>query len=123
MAMSRITTAMDDAYVRCRSYGHAWDEFVPIDLDPPVYGWRLSLRCIRCTMERHDNLAFSGALMARRYIPPTGYSSGRGEEKPTRTEFRQALFDKLRAKLEKSNSIGEQEPAPKKRTRKAAVSA
>jgi len=114
--VSRIDTDIDDAYVRCRSYSHAWDEYFPIDLDPPVYGWRLSLRCTRCATERHDNLGFNGQLLNRRYIYPEGYST-RGI---TRTQFREALYVKLRAKLEASAAIGADSPIPKRR-RKAAV--
>jgi hypothetical protein len=106
--VSRIDTEIDKAYIRCRSYGHAWDEFSPIDLDPPVYGWRLSLRCVRCTMERHDNLDFKGMLMGRRYIPPDGY---RIKNAPERFEFRAELFAQLRAKLEKSHQVGLDTPA------------
>ena len=101
-----------EAFLRCRSYGHAWEEFAPIDLDAPIYGWRLSLRCTRCTMERHDNIDFKGRVMSRRYIPPPGYT----QKGVPRVMFREALFDKLRARLEASNSIGSDSPAsPRKR--------
>jgi|SRR5215831_6997076 len=104
-------TGIDDSFVRCRSYGHAWDEFAPIDLDAPTYGWRLSLRCLRCGTERHDNLDFKGKLMGRRYIYPQGYS----QKGITPVMFREALFIKLRKQLEAANSIGADVPPPSRR--------
>lgn len=117
--LSRIDTAIDKAYVRCRSYGHAWDEFAPIDLSAPVYGWRLSLRCLRCSTERHDNIDFKGRIMGRRYLYAEGYQQKGFIERPV---FREALFDNLRAKLEKIHQVGAEAPAPTpaKQTRKKA---
>lgn len=116
-----------DAYVRCRTYNHAWDEFYPIDLPAPWYGWRLSLRCIRCQTERHDNYDFKGRVMSRRYIYPDGYQH-KGEDRPTKEVFREELFTRLRAQLEEHSAIGgDAEATPittakksTKRTRKTA---
>jgi hypothetical protein len=95
-----------DAFVRCRTYNHAWDEFNPIDLEAPSYGWRLSLRCIRCTTERHDTIAYrSGQILSRRYIYPDGYQN-KGEDRPTKEVFREELFVRLRAQLESSHALG-----------------
>jgi hypothetical protein len=99
--------------VRCRSYGHSWDEFFPIDLNPPLYGWRLSLRCTRCATERHDNIDFKGQVMSRRYIYQEGYQ----QKGVPRVEFREALFEKLRTKLQSSGSIGEEAPARRRRAK------
>jgi len=112
------TTVLDDVFLRCRTYNHSWDEFFPIDLHPPTYGWRLSLRCIRCGSERFDNLDFKGRVMSRRYRYAEGYSQ---KGAPPRTVFREALFDKLRAKLEEVNSVGDIPPVSSKRRKKAAV--
>jgi hypothetical protein len=113
-AVARIDTPLDDTYVRCRSYGHAWDEFAPIDLHAPLYGWRLSLRCLRCQTERHDNLDFKGRVMSRRYL----YADGYQQKGVPKVIFREALFSKLRAKLEKANQIGGEIPEPEKKGRK-----
>jgi hypothetical protein len=78
-------------------------------MDPPWYGWRLSLRCLRCTTERHDNYDFKGDIMGRRYIYPDGYQT-KGDDRPTKQEFREELFERLRAQLEASNAIGGQAP-------------
>lgn len=117
----RIDTALDEAFLRCRTYSHAWDDFAPVDFYPPTYGWRLSLRCMRCTTERHDIVAYrSGKVMSRRYIYPDGYA----QKGVPKVVFREALFSKLRGKLEKANGLGEEEPAePKKTRKKAAASA
>lgn len=116
----------DDAFIRCRTYSHAWDEFYPIDLEAPWYGWRLSLRCMRCATERHDNYDFKGRVMSRRYIYTEGYQTPKGEEKPEKTYFREELFSRLRAQLEAHSSVGGEMPevtpikAAKRATKKAA---
>jgi hypothetical protein len=113
--VTRISTDLDTRFLPCRTYNHAWDEFTPIDLYPPLYGWRLSLRCIRCTTERHDTVAFNtGKVMSRRYIYPDGYQ----QKGVPKVVFREALFQRLRGKLEKANQIGEEVPEPARRGRK-----
>jgi hypothetical protein len=99
----------DDAFVRCRTYNHAWDEFAPLDLQPPWYGWRLSLRCIRCATERHDNYDFKGQIMGRRYLYPDGYQT-KGDDRPTKQEFREELFVRLRKQLEQHHAVGGEIP-------------
>lgn len=78
----------DEVLTRCRSFGHAWDDFTPIDKRPPPFGWRLSLRCVRCTTERHDIIDRLGRVASREYVYPDGYAqTGR---RP-RTEWRRDL--------------------------------
>lgn len=109
------------AFLRCRTYNHAWDEFAPIDLEQPLYGWRLSLRCTRCMTERHDTYDFKGRLMGRRYRYAPGYQTPRGDVKPSKEVFREALFQKMRAKLEEINSVGAEPPATRRKRAKVAV--
>lgn len=97
-------TIESDDYVRCRIYSHAWDEFFPDDMEVPSFGWRLSLRCTRCTTERHDVIDRKGAVAMRRYIYPEGYSYATGE-RPDRSYFRDALFDRLRVRLAQSQAV------------------
>jgi hypothetical protein len=115
-----VADVADDTTVgfRCRIYNHSWDEFFPIDLSPPTYGWRLSLRCVRCGSERFDNLDFKGRLMSRRYRYVEGYQQ---KGAPPRSMFREALFEKLRGKLEEINSVGAEVPPPSRRKKKVAV--
>ena len=87
-----------DEVVRCRTYGHAWDEFTASDLGPPMLDWRLSLRCIRCQTERHDEIDLLGNVGARRYIYLDGYKTVVSEEKMTRYEYRQTLYERFRTK-------------------------
>jgi hypothetical protein len=102
------TRKTDDQFLRCRTYSHAWDEFSPIDLEAPWYGWRLSLRCARCGAERHDNISYgTGEVMGRRYIYPDGYQYSDG--KPTKQIFREELFTRLRTQLRAQNALGEKE--------------
>jgi hypothetical protein len=95
---------LDDAMLKCRIYRHAWDDFYPDNLGTPLYGWRLSLRCTRCTTERHDIINAMGALDSRRYIYPEGYQMGR-DETPSREDMRLAMFDRIRTKLAKADAI------------------
>jgi hypothetical protein len=92
--------------LRCRTYGHAWDEFYPDNLGIPMYGWRLSLRCVRCETERHDIIERTGAVGARRYIYPDGYKLGR--EAASREEMRLSLFASVRSQLAKVNALNEE---------------
>ena len=97
----------EQAMIRCRTYGHAWDEFYPDDLGPPEFGWRLSLRCTRCTSQRHDTIDHIGQVGQRRYIYPDGYQLSR-EDTPTRTEFRQSLYKSVRDQLAQARAINDE---------------
>jgi hypothetical protein len=95
---------IDKAMLRCRIYGHAWDEFYPDDLGVPLYGWRLSLRCTRCTTERHDVIDHIGQVGQRRYIYAPDYQMHR-DELPTRDEMRQTMMLDVRKKLTAAHAI------------------
>lgn len=103
-------TGLDQSMLRCRIYGHAWDEFYPDDLGTPLYGWRLSLRCTRCTTERHDVIDSIGQISMRRYIYVEGYRN-ESDEKPTREDLRLAMFERIKARLKKADAIGAWEEA------------
>jgi len=77
-------------YERCRTYGHAWDEFTP-DRRLPDWGVTLALRCTRCTMERLDVIDALGDVGQRRYIQPDGYHLSR-DETPSRQSLRLDLL-------------------------------
>ena len=96
---------LDQAMLRCRIYGHAWDEFYPDNLGSPIYGWRLSLRCTRCTAERHDVIDHIGQISQRRYIYPQDYQMKR-DETPSRDQLRLTMFERVRARLAKVDAIG-----------------
>jgi hypothetical protein len=96
----------EGAFVRCRTYGHAWEEWFPADLGPPRYGWRLSLRCTRCTTERHDEIGRNGDVEGRRYIYVDGYRPPTGTEAISRPEYREQLFASLRKRLDQIHAIG-----------------
>jgi hypothetical protein len=97
---------LDVAMLRCRTYGHSWDEFYPNNMGEPEYGWRLSLRCTRCTAERHDTIDSIGQIAARRYIYPDGYQM-KADEVPTRDEMRQSIYAQVREKLAAAHAINE----------------
>lgn len=63
-------------YLKCRTFGHIWDEFIPVGKRKPEFGFRFSLLCITCGSERHDLLDTNGAVAARQYVYPDGYYLG-----------------------------------------------
>lgn len=60
-------------WLKCRAFGHAWEEYVPVGKRKPEFGFRLSLSCSSCGMERHDILDTYGHLATREYVAPDGY--------------------------------------------------
>ena len=98
---------LDQAMIRCRTYGHAWDEFYPDNLGVPLWGWRLSLRCARCTTERHDTIDHIGQVGQRRYIYPEDYSMLR-DETPTREQLRVTMFNRIKEKLSSVHAINDE---------------
>jgi hypothetical protein len=82
-------------YEKCRTWGHAWEDFIPHGKRPPDWGQRFSLRCLRCTMERHDVIDSLGQLSTRHYDPPADYSLA-ADETPTRAQLRLDLLKHLR---------------------------
>lgn len=84
--------ALPVEWLKCRAFGHAWEEFVPVGKRKPDFGFRISLLCTSCGMERHDVLDTNGNLATREYVEPDGYY---GIGKWARAEFRLA-YDKRR---------------------------
>ena|SRR5215467_4313861 len=83
-------------YEKCRTWGHAWEDFIPAGTKrPPGWGSRFSLRCVRCATERHDTIDSLGALSSRHYDYPDDYSMSR-DETPTREQLRLDLLKQLR---------------------------
>jgi len=81
-----------EEYLRCRTWGHAWEEFTPQGTRPR-WGELFSLRCVRCGTERFDTINALGALGARRYVYPEGY---RIADTLTRDTFRLELATVLK---------------------------
>lgn len=63
-------------YLFCRTFGHRWEEFVPVGKPKPITGFRLSLLCTSCGMERHDGIDTLGQVGTRQYVQPDGYYLG-----------------------------------------------
>lgn len=76
----------------CRTLGHAWE---PKTVQVEGSLRRLVLRCQRCDTERVDLARQSGMIAARRYTYVDGYRTVRGDEVPTRDEFRARLIATL----------------------------
>ena len=81
----------DTDMVRCRVLRHSWDDFDPVGLREPSFGTRVSLRCLRCSSERHDVYDSNGEVTYRRYIYVEGYQYAKGE-RPSAAEFRVLLM-------------------------------
>jgi hypothetical protein len=78
------------AFIECKTFGHAWDEYNPGDGD--LNGWfdRITLRCERCGSTRHDYHDNRGELGARKYWTPDGYKDAK-DQKPSRAALRLML--------------------------------
>lgn len=73
----RPLRAVREDYLTCRALrGHAWEPIVAFDMRKPMFGVRLSLRCTRCTTERHTLYSRdTGEQLSRHdYRRPDGYS-------------------------------------------------
>lgn len=99
---------MTEAFMKCKgAYRHAWDDYHPIGMTPPSIGWRLSLRCTRCTMERHDVIhARTGQLLSREYRRPEGYVPKVPTGRMNIDQRRIELFARLKTRLQEENAIG-----------------
>lgn len=91
----------------CRTIGHAWDQYYPVGYDRPDYGWRLDLRCLRCTTERHSVIShITGELIGNhQYVWPEGYSIEKGEDRPTRDQLRAHLYVRISRELRMNNAV------------------
>jgi len=91
-------------YEKCRTWGHAWEDFIPMGKRPANWGSRFSLRCERCHAERHDVIDGLGRLSTRHYDYPEDYRMSR-DETPTREQLRLDLLKQLRGRRRLS-SVG-----------------
>jgi hypothetical protein len=82
-------------YEKCRTWGHAWSDFIPHGKRPPGWGRRFSLRCDRCATERHDVIDTLGDLSTRQYVYPDDYHIAR-DAKPTLQMMRLDLLRQIR---------------------------
>jgi hypothetical protein len=80
-------------FLRCRTFGHEWEEFVPVGKKVPIAGFQFALLCVSCGTERYDTLNTLGALMFRQYVKPEGYYLG---FPLSRSEARQEYKDRER---------------------------
>jgi len=83
-------------YEKCRTWGHAWEDFIPNGKRPQGWGMRFSLRCERCHTERHDVIDSIGELSQRQYVYPDDYRLS-ADETPTRAQLRLDLLKDIRS--------------------------
>ena len=65
-------------FLRCRSFGHSWEEFLATDMNKPLFGVRVSTVCTSCGTKRHDLLNTHGEVEQREYRYPDGYQHNGG---------------------------------------------
>ena len=83
-------------YQKCRTWGHAWEDFLPgVGKRPASWGRRFSLRCERCHTERHDTFDARGELSTRSYDYPSDYACS-AEDRPELTQLRLSLVRELK---------------------------
>lgn len=90
MPIYREPTGVRPEYVACRGQRVHWMESIPVPAGEPRPGGVINVwwRCVRCGMERHDQLnPFSLANEGRHYYPPDGYAEA-GEDRPTPATWR-----------------------------------
>lgn len=82
-----------DAFVLCRTLGHAWDDNPGAEVDSALFRssrGALALRCSRCATERFDYLNASLEVWQRYYRYPPHYTAIPGEG--TRPNLRAELL-------------------------------
>lgn len=75
-------------HVRCRTYGHSWDEHRPADATRDA---DLTLRCERCGMIRYDRIDVHGDVYGRSYEYTEDYRVGRLSRPDLRIELLRRL--------------------------------
>lgn len=85
--------AMDQAYVECRTFGHAWYQHegnVQNGVTPVL------LRCERCTTVRYDEYGSNtGDLVSRSYQYPDGYKNATATKGKTKSDWRLSFLLKV----------------------------
>jgi hypothetical protein len=82
--LKRVSRVEDlpDAVVKCRAFGHGWDDPVILPdryLKDGTYSGRLELRC-DCGTVRPENVNSSGQTWGRHYYYPDFYSFSASKE-------------------------------------------
>jgi hypothetical protein len=100
---------METEYLRCRRDGHAWDEFTDATKPRAQFGYRLSLRCDRCTTTRHDIISIVGDVVQRHYEYPDGYQLAgtpgqAGRQPASRAEVRRELYLRRRSEQKRTRT-------------------
>ncbi len=63
-------------FLKCRTFGHSWEEFVPVGKRTPQAGFLFSLLCTSCGSERFDSIGVQGRLISRQYVKHPDYALG-----------------------------------------------
>lgn len=95
-------------FEECKVVGHNWERFHPI-MDTPRYGARISLRCTRCTSERHDTISRnSGWIEGRKYDYAEGYIAhyDSPDDRPSKSDLRLSMVERLQNELAAHDALG-----------------
>lgn len=101
------------AYLHCRTFGHPWEEFVPVGMRKPEHGFRFSLLCVSCGTERHDLLNLAGEVVTREYRYASAYQVS---FKASRADYRVALDARKRRVARRGDLVVAIETARGRRT-------
>lgn len=85
-------------FLRCRTFGHPWEEYIPVGQADPPWGFRFALRCVTCTTERHDIIDAVGEVSIRRYLYPDGYQGLQANRQECRLELEKREDRKRKAR-------------------------
>lgn len=83
---------LEDAFVLCRTLGHAWEDNPHVTVDSTWFRTAkgvLTLRCHRCGTERIDYLSQAMEVVSRMYRYPDNYTTivGQGSRPNLRGEM------------------------------------
>lgn len=99
------THAIEDLptnYLTCRTFGHSWEEFIPVGMRKPQIGFRFSLLCVSCGCERHDLMNQRGEVVQREYRYPDAYEVS---FRAARDEYRIQLNRRKRKRARRGTQV------------------
>lgn len=79
---------LQDTFLRCRTYGHSWDEWTQTGTLKKA---DLTLRCVRCGTGQYDDIDPSGNVERRSYEYPSDYEQARLQRPDLRVELLRRL--------------------------------
>lgn len=85
----------DPNVITCKTVGHAWDVYTPVNKLNTKLGRPIYLRCVRCSTTRVDVINRLGELTYRSYRPSKEYVAAKKDRRPgigTRAAWRDSFY-------------------------------